>query len=230
MIFHSHQGLQARSGAHFHSSAGVDGGCPHVGFTCRGSYLWFYVLRVSCLSFTPLTKKGRAVLPGGPSPIFKLPRNGSALICRKPNRAHLALGGLKVLPSYFFFFFLAAFLVAIVGYLSFHWLPSGPNFNSRLRESNSELPLSLLPSWQLSSGRSLPLCSPITAPSPRRKQDHRRRCGISTSGSFTCRALRPLREMTGCSFALLVHSSSEFLRGFRAFRSRPVPASTALRV
>ena len=101
-----------------------------------------------------------------------------------PNRAHLALGGLRLLPSYFFFFFLAAFLVAIVGYLSFHWLPSGPNFNSRLREPNSELPLSLLPSWQLSSGRSLPLCSPITAPSPRRKQDHRRRCGISSSGSI----------------------------------------------
>jgi hypothetical protein len=136
----------------------------------------------------------------------------------------------EVLPSYFFFFFLAAFLVAIVGYLSFHWLPSGPNFNSRLRESNSELPLSLLPSWQLSSGRSLPLCSPITAPSPRRKQGHRRRCGISTSGSFTCRALRRLREMTGCSFALLAHSSSEFLRAVRAFRSRLLPTSAALHI
>ena len=154
-----------------------------------------------------------------------------------PNRAHLALGGLRPLPSYFFFFFLAAFLVAIVGYLSFHWLPSGPNFNSRFREPNSELPLSLLPSWQLSSGRSLPLCSPITAPSPRRKQDHRRRCGISSSGSFE-RRVAALLTTTGCAFKIYLEPGSTKLpRVIRAFHHRsarwpphsllPLPATAA---
>jgi hypothetical protein len=103
-------------------------------------------------------------------------------------------------------------LVAIVGDLSFHWLPSGPNFNSRFANRIPELPLSLLPSWQLSSGRSLPLCSPITAPSPRRKQGHRRRCGISSSGSstFQRRVAAPLTT-TGCAFHLLpifIHKTS----------------------
>jgi hypothetical protein len=76
---------------------------------------------LGCFWSSPLRtkrKKGRAVTR---RPFFTFPSCRTAAAhstCRTLVRAHLALGGLSV-PGYFFFFFLAAFLVAIVGYLSF---------------------------------------------------------------------------------------------------------------